>query len=98
MPVGFEAEKARRFVIPSHINVGVSEFARTDAIHGMLGQTFRADHAQRAADFQKLVAALHRRVSADSEEGKGFLDGTPRSYETSGVLATDSAFAAYRHI
>ncbi|CAI5500269.1 unnamed protein product [Closterium sp. Naga37s-1] len=67
----------------AHINVGVSEFARTDAIHGVLGQTFRADHAQRAADFQKLVAALHRRVSADSEEGKGFLDGTPRSYETS---------------
>ncbi|CAI5509442.1 unnamed protein product [Closterium sp. Naga37s-1] len=80
-----------------HINVGVAKFARTDAIHGVLGQTFRADHAQRAVEFQKLVASLHRRVSADAEEGKGFLDGTPRSYESSGVLSTDCAFAAYRH-
>ncbi|CAI7765925.1 unnamed protein product, partial [Closterium sp. NIES-54] len=79
-----------------HINVGVAEYAHTNAIHGVLGQTYRADHAQRAMVFQKLVASLHRRVSADAEEGKGFLDGTP-SYETSGVLSTDCAFAAYRH-
>ncbi|CAI5508111.1 unnamed protein product [Closterium sp. Naga37s-1] len=57
--------------------------------------TYRVDHAKRAADFQKLIANLHRPISADSEEGVGFLDGTPRSYESSAVLAVDCAHTAY---
>ncbi|CAI5993787.1 unnamed protein product [Closterium sp. NIES-64] len=50
----------------------------TDDVHGVLGQTYRLDHAARAADFQRLIANLHRPISADSQEGAGFLDGTPR--------------------
>ncbi|CAI7780048.1 unnamed protein product [Closterium sp. NIES-53] len=79
----------------AHINVGIAELEHTDAIHGVLGQTYRDDHAQRAADFQKLIASLHRPISADSAEGQGFLDGTPRSYEASDVLAVDCAYTAY---
>ncbi|CAI5968124.1 unnamed protein product [Closterium sp. NIES-64] len=79
----------------AHINVGIAELEHTDAIHGVLGQTYRDDHAQRAADFQKLIASLHRPISADGAEGQGFLDGTPRSYEASDVLAVDCAYTAY---
>ncbi|CAI5927948.1 unnamed protein product [Closterium sp. NIES-64] len=78
----------------AHINVGIAELEHTDAIHGVLGQTYRDDHAQRAADFQKLIASLHRPISADGAEGQGFLDGTPRSYEASDVLAVDCAYTA----
>ncbi|GJP68693.1 hypothetical protein CLOP_g25353 [Closterium sp. NIES-67] len=79
----------------AHINVGIAELEHTDDIHGVLGQTYRDDHAQRAADFQKLIASLHRPISADGAEGQGFLDGTPRSYEASDVLAVDCAYTAY---
>ncbi|CAI5974775.1 unnamed protein product [Closterium sp. NIES-64] len=79
----------------AHINVGIAELEHTEEIHGVLGQTYRADHAARAADFQRLVANLHRPISADGAEGKGFLDGTPRSYEASDVLAVDCAYTAY---
>ncbi|CAI5532665.1 unnamed protein product [Closterium sp. Naga37s-1] len=79
----------------AHINVGIAELEHTEEIHGVLGQTYRADHTQRAADFQRLIASLHRPISADGVEGKGFLDGTPRSYEASDVLAVDCAYTAY---
>ncbi|CAI5513170.1 unnamed protein product [Closterium sp. Naga37s-1] len=79
----------------AHINVGIAELEHTDAIHGVLGQTYRDDHSQRATDFQKLIASLHRPISADGAEGQGFLDGTPRSYEASDVLAVDCAYTAY---
>ncbi|CAI5526765.1 unnamed protein product [Closterium sp. Naga37s-1] len=79
----------------AHINVGIAELEHTEEIHGVLGQTYRADHAARAADFQRLVSSLHRPISADGAEGKGFLDGTPRSYEASDVLAVDCAYTAY---
>ncbi|CAI5491099.1 unnamed protein product [Closterium sp. Naga37s-1] len=79
----------------AHINVGIAELEHTEEIHGVLGQTYRADHAARAADFQRLVASMHRPISADGAEGEGFLDGTPRSYEASDVLAVDCAYTAY---
>ncbi|CAI5527312.1 unnamed protein product [Closterium sp. Naga37s-1] len=79
----------------AHINVGIAELEHTEEIHGVLGQTYRADHSQRASDFQRLIASLHRPISADGAEGKGFLDGTPRSYEASDVLAVDCAYTAY---
>eukprot|EP00475_Leptophrys_vorax_P034165 TRINITY_DN5486_c0_g2_i5.p1 TRINITY_DN5486_c0_g2~~TRINITY_DN5486_c0_g2_i5.p1 ORF type:complete len:477 (+),score=33.97 TRINITY_DN5486_c0_g2_i5:99-1529(+) len=81
----------------AHINVGVRMLEHTDAIHGVLGQTYRADHAQRAADFQRMLAALHHPLSVESAAGQGFLDGTPRSYESSGVLAVDCAHTTFAH-
>ncbi|CAI5982289.1 unnamed protein product [Closterium sp. NIES-64] len=76
----------------AHINVGIVELEHTDDVHGVLGQTYRPDHAARAADFQRLIANLHRPVSADSAEGAGFLDGTPRLYESSSVLESRRRF------
>ncbi|CAI5994189.1 unnamed protein product [Closterium sp. NIES-64] len=79
----------------AHINVGIVELEHTEEIHGVLGQTYRDDHSRRAADFQKLIASLHHPISADGESGKGFLDGTPRSYESSSVLAVDCAHTTF---
>ncbi|CAI5943313.1 unnamed protein product [Closterium sp. NIES-64] len=78
-----------------HLNVGIAELERTDDIHGVLGQTYREDHAQRAADFQRLIATLNHPITADGAEGEGFLDSTPRSYEASRVLAVDCAYTAF---
>ncbi|CAI5493694.1 unnamed protein product [Closterium sp. Naga37s-1] len=79
----------------AHINVGIVELEHTEEIHGVLGQTYRDDHSRRAADFQKLITSLHHPISADGESGKGFLDGTPRSYESSSVLAVDCAHTTF---
>ncbi|GJP44297.1 hypothetical protein CLOM_g3669 [Closterium sp. NIES-68] len=80
----------------AHINLGIVELSHTDEIHGVLGQTYREDHATRAADFQKMIASLHRPISADGAEGEGFLDGNARSYEASSVLAVDCSHTTYR--
>ncbi|CAI5992420.1 unnamed protein product [Closterium sp. NIES-64] len=78
-----------------HINVAVTSFDYTENVHGVLGQTYREDHVDRAIDFQQLVSSLHRPISADGELGAGFLDGTPRAYEAASVLGVDCAMAAY---
>ncbi|CAI5943328.1 unnamed protein product, partial [Closterium sp. NIES-64] len=78
-----------------HLNVGIAELEHTDDIHGVLGQTYREDHAQRAADFQRLIATLNHPIIADGAEGEGFLDSTPRSYEASRVHAVDCAYTAF---
>eukprot|EP00897_Mesotaenium_endlicherianum_P003902 jgi/Mesen1/353/ME000001S02666 len=81
-----------------HINAGFNNIENTPAIHGVLGQTYRADHTQRAVSFSKLTALLHAPITADGESGKGFLDGTPRDYVSSSVLSTDCRFSAYQSI
>ncbi|CAI7930786.1 unnamed protein product, partial [Closterium sp. NIES-54] len=78
-----------------HLNVGIAELEHTNDIHGVLGQTYRNNHSQRAADFQRVIATLQHPISADGPEGEGFLDGTPRSYEASSVLAVDCAYTAF---
>ncbi|CAI7873548.1 unnamed protein product, partial [Closterium sp. NIES-54] len=78
-----------------HINVAITSFDYTESVHGVLGQTYREDHVDRAIDFQQLVSSLHRPVSADGVLGAGFLDGTPRAYEAASVLGVDCAMAAY---
>ncbi|CAI5523689.1 unnamed protein product [Closterium sp. Naga37s-1] len=61
----------------AHINVGIVELEHTDDVHGVLGQTYRPDHAARAADFQRLIANLHRPISADSQRALGSLTALP---------------------
>eukprot|EP00897_Mesotaenium_endlicherianum_P006402 jgi/Mesen1/5790/ME000293S04941 len=80
----------------AHINVGINSIKNTPSIHGVLGQTYRADHTKRAVDFTSLAALLHAPVQADGETGKGFLDGEAKDYESTGVLAADCKFSAYK--
>eukprot|EP00271_Cylindrocystis_brebissonii_P017365 TRINITY_DN44_c0_g1_i2.p1 TRINITY_DN44_c0_g1~~TRINITY_DN44_c0_g1_i2.p1 ORF type:complete len:125 (-),score=9.77 TRINITY_DN44_c0_g1_i2:854-1228(-) len=67
----------------------------TENIHGVLGQTYRKDHAQRAEEFSLIAAKLHHNIQADGPEGLGFLDGVAADYKTSGVLTADSKFNVY---
>ena len=80
----------------AHFNLGINEVERTEAIHGVLGQTYRMDHAARAEKYSEISALLKAPVIADAESGKGFLDGEPlKDYMTSDVLTADCAFATY---
>lgn len=80
----------------AHFNLGINDVLKTDAIHGVLGQTYRKDHAARAEKYSELAALLKAPVVADAASGKGFLDGEPlKDYITSDVLTPDCNFAAY---
>lgn len=80
----------------AHFSLGINEVQKTDAIHGILGQTYRKNHADRAVKYSELSALLKAPVVADGESGKGFLDGEPlKDYMTSTVLTPDCTFASY---
>ena len=79
----------------THINVMFLDAESTDDVHGVMGQTFRADRIRRARDYIAISHVLHRPVSADGATGQGFLDGQTADYETSDVTATDCAYSAF---
>eukprot|EP00850_Spirogloea_muscicola_P011298 SM000069S20735 [mRNA] locus=s69:593530:595461:- [translate_table: standard] len=81
-----------------HINLQVLDLQYTPAVHGVLGQTYRDDHRERALKYSALVELMGHRVAADADEGKGFLDGSPSDYKTSSILAADCKFARYATI
>eukprot|EP00271_Cylindrocystis_brebissonii_P017368 TRINITY_DN44_c0_g2_i3.p1 TRINITY_DN44_c0_g2~~TRINITY_DN44_c0_g2_i3.p1 ORF type:complete len:304 (-),score=43.83 TRINITY_DN44_c0_g2_i3:1022-1933(-) len=78
-----------------HFSLGFNSITPTENIHGVLGQTYRKDHAQRAEEFSLVAAKLHHNIQADGPEGLGFLDGVAADYKTSGVLTADSKFNVY---
>eukprot|EP00475_Leptophrys_vorax_P022047 TRINITY_DN299_c0_g2_i4.p1 TRINITY_DN299_c0_g2~~TRINITY_DN299_c0_g2_i4.p1 ORF type:complete len:498 (-),score=2.48 TRINITY_DN299_c0_g2_i4:243-1580(-) len=79
----------------AHINLHFLDVQRTEDVHGVLGQTYRAGRSKRALEYSALSALLKRAFAADGEEGKGFLDGTAEDYRTSGVLSTDCTYTTY---
>eukprot|EP00271_Cylindrocystis_brebissonii_P016956 TRINITY_DN4212_c0_g1_i1.p1 TRINITY_DN4212_c0_g1~~TRINITY_DN4212_c0_g1_i1.p1 ORF type:complete len:471 (+),score=50.42 TRINITY_DN4212_c0_g1_i1:239-1651(+) len=78
-----------------HFSVGFNSLERTSNIHGVLGQTYREDHADRAFEFSKISAMLHHNVHADGPEGEGFLDGKVADYRTSSVMVADCKFNVF---
>ena len=78
-----------------HLNVHFQRVGATEDVHGVMGQTYRDGREKRSMDFNALSLLMGHPVSADSEAGKGFLEGQVRDYESSSVLATDCAFSAY---
>jgi len=79
----------------THINVRFLYVEHSASTHGVLGQTFRSGREKRAMDYTALSRLLGRDVSADSELGKGFLDGSREDYETTSVLSSDCKFSAF---
>ena len=79
----------------THMDLVLHNARTTNKVHGVIGQTFRKDHAGRAMKFNALVSLLGRRVAADRPSGRGFLDGSTADYKTSGVLAADCRFSAF---
>ncbi|CAI7812832.1 unnamed protein product [Closterium sp. NIES-53] len=78
-----------------HINVMFTDASASSSVHGVMGQTYRGGREARTVEFSRLAAMLHHPVSADGAEGKGFLDGQVKDYETSAVTATDCRFSAF---
>eukprot|EP00270_Netrium_digitus_P002516 TRINITY_DN12848_c0_g1_i1.p1 TRINITY_DN12848_c0_g1~~TRINITY_DN12848_c0_g1_i1.p1 ORF type:complete len:436 (+),score=79.89 TRINITY_DN12848_c0_g1_i1:136-1443(+) len=100
----FEAEIRLRVAHPAlqleddafaHINIHFTHLEDSEDIHGVLGQTYRRDHAKRAVYYKQLLIELRKPLVVDGESGKGFLDGTALDYLASGVLAPDCKYTAY---
>lgn len=81
-----------------HISFSVNKINPTDAIHGVLGQTFRNTREQilRAERFTALDQLLHESIKADGDSGKGFLDGGVKDYISSDITAVDCAMSAFQ--
>eukprot|EP00270_Netrium_digitus_P017262 TRINITY_DN6307_c0_g1_i1.p1 TRINITY_DN6307_c0_g1~~TRINITY_DN6307_c0_g1_i1.p1 ORF type:complete len:319 (+),score=58.76 TRINITY_DN6307_c0_g1_i1:385-1341(+) len=79
----------------AHINVGFNFLKASTNIHGVLGQTYRADRTQRAIDYTALSHLLHGPVIADGETGKGFLDGAPSDYVVPDVMSSQCKFSTF---
>ncbi|CAI5954245.1 unnamed protein product [Closterium sp. NIES-64] len=79
----------------THFNVYIKYLNNTDAVHGVLGQTFRGEitRAKRAEEYGLLTRLLRAPIQADGETGRGFLDGDVEDYATSAIDAADCAFA-----
>ncbi|CAI5476534.1 unnamed protein product [Closterium sp. Yama58-4] len=78
-----------------HFNVYIKYLNNTEAVHGVLGQTFRGEitRAKRAEEYGLLTRLLRAPIQADGETGRGFLDGDVEDYATSAIDAADCAFA-----
>ncbi|CAI5512601.1 unnamed protein product [Closterium sp. Naga37s-1] len=65
-------------------------------IHGMLGQTFRAEESRkvRSLRYRLLTRLLREPVEVESESGRGFLDGRTEDYITSDIHSADCMLAA----
>ncbi|CAI7732903.1 unnamed protein product, partial [Closterium sp. NIES-53] len=79
----------------THFNVYFKYLNNTNAVHGVLGQTFRGEvtWAKRAEEYGLLTGLLRAPIQADGETGRGFLDGNVEDYATSAIDAADCAFA-----
>ena len=69
LPIATEAE--------AHFNIGIKSIEASPDIHNILGQTFRENHAERAAEYSALSNLIHAPIVVEAESGKGFLDGEP---------------------
>ena len=63
----------------AHFNLGIEATEASTNIHGILGQTFRADHAKRAAEFTALTNLIHAPIVLEAEwegiSGRGVRKG-----------------------
>ncbi|CAI5512818.1 unnamed protein product [Closterium sp. Naga37s-1] len=80
----------------AHFNVYIARLNHTNGIHGVLGQTFRAEESRkvRSLRYRLLTRLLREPVEVESESGRGFLDGRTEDYITSDIRSTDCMFAA----
>ena len=80
----------------AHFNLGIKAIEASSDIHGILGQTFRADHAGRAAEYTALTNLIHAPIVVEAESGKGFLDGEPvKDYMLTDLMNSECRFNRY---
>ncbi|CAI5512610.1 unnamed protein product [Closterium sp. Naga37s-1] len=80
----------------AHFNVYIARLNHTNGIHGVLGQTFRAEESRkvRSLRYRLLTRLLREPVEVESESGRGFPDGRTEDYITSDIRSADCMFAA----
>jgi hypothetical protein len=80
----------------AHFNVKVDSFKPTRDVHGVLGQTFRADaqHLVKMLEYKLLASLLRGPVVADGESGAGYLEGSMQDYQTSGPASADCKYSS----
>ncbi|CAI5990615.1 unnamed protein product [Closterium sp. NIES-64] len=80
----------------AHFNVHIARLNHTSGIHGVLGQTFRAEESRkvRSLRYRLLTRLLREPVEVESESGRGFLDGRTEDYITSDIHSADCMYAA----
>ncbi|CAI5497341.1 unnamed protein product [Closterium sp. Naga37s-1] len=80
----------------AHFNVHIDGLNHTSGIHGVLGQTFRAEESRnvRSLRYRLLTRLLREPVEVESESGRGFLDGRTEDYITSDIRSADCMYAA----
>eukprot|EP00271_Cylindrocystis_brebissonii_P016873 TRINITY_DN415_c0_g1_i1.p1 TRINITY_DN415_c0_g1~~TRINITY_DN415_c0_g1_i1.p1 ORF type:complete len:449 (-),score=17.49 TRINITY_DN415_c0_g1_i1:870-2216(-) len=78
----------------AHFSFGLNKLQTTASVHGVLGQTYRSDRGERNQDFAAQLRSFAT-FSADSESGKGFLDGTINDYTASAILSPDCKYSTY---
>ncbi|CAI5512614.1 unnamed protein product [Closterium sp. Naga37s-1] len=80
----------------AHFNVHIVKLNHTRGIHGVLGQTFRAEESRkvRSLRYRLLTRLLREPVEVESESGRGFLDGRTQDYITSDIRSADCMYAA----
>jgi len=80
-----------------HSRASLFPLQTTDAVHGVLGQTYRDSEAQiaKAVKYLELNKLLGGRFQADGEAGKGFLEGEPAHYVTSDITKPDCKYSPF---
>lgn len=69
----------------------------TDAVHGVLGQTYRntPEQMMKAVKYSELSRLLGAPIKADGESGAGFLEGSMKDYMASHVLKPDCKVSTF---
>eukprot|EP00271_Cylindrocystis_brebissonii_P012985 TRINITY_DN32521_c0_g1_i1.p1 TRINITY_DN32521_c0_g1~~TRINITY_DN32521_c0_g1_i1.p1 ORF type:complete len:447 (+),score=41.47 TRINITY_DN32521_c0_g1_i1:208-1548(+) len=77
-----------------HFSFGINKLETSAAVHGVLGQTYRMGREERNQEFASQLRSFAT-FSADSESGKGFLDGVTSDYTSSSILAPDCKYTTF---
>eukprot|EP00271_Cylindrocystis_brebissonii_P010701 TRINITY_DN26_c0_g1_i9.p1 TRINITY_DN26_c0_g1~~TRINITY_DN26_c0_g1_i9.p1 ORF type:complete len:363 (+),score=57.95 TRINITY_DN26_c0_g1_i9:497-1585(+) len=78
-----------------HFGVDVKFVSLSSTAHGILGQTYREDHAGRFEMSPKVWSDLLQTFMVAAPDAEGFLDGKASDYATSALLKTDSPVSRF---
>jgi hypothetical protein len=81
-----------------HFDFEFVESQLSDNAHGVLGQTYRPDHANRLSTQKLVYSKLLNAMVIPTENGEGFLDGNERDYRSSAMLAADCKVARFARV
>eukprot|EP00271_Cylindrocystis_brebissonii_P001160 TRINITY_DN11465_c1_g1_i2.p1 TRINITY_DN11465_c1_g1~~TRINITY_DN11465_c1_g1_i2.p1 ORF type:complete len:375 (-),score=86.90 TRINITY_DN11465_c1_g1_i2:314-1438(-) len=78
-----------------HFDIDVEYIKLSTKAHGILGQTYRKDHAGRFENTPQVYSELLHTFMVAAPDAEGFLDGKAADYATSALLKTDSPVSRF---